>query len=199
MFNMKRRRITASFLICTDRFIVRHADPFYKQQPYKDTRRKNLIRSFIKKEENEMKEKMKAEAIRRLKLLGLHENVEKEFEKDGTVYYSDLAVIGGTEIGTLFWLTNNIEWEMLKREIEERYDILIYHATHEYLSFGECLTFLYVSSEEEEWAFDREDLKRDEAGISYPVAYVCNLDAPEFSSFGSVGIKEALGGLVRTA
>lgn len=52
---------------------------------------------------------------------------------------------------------------------------------------------LYVSAEEEEWELDREDL---DGRIS--LAYVANLDAPDCSELGSIGIAPANGGLVRT-
>ena len=59
--------------------------------------------------------------------------------------------------------------------------------------FGRCLALLYVSAEEEEWELDREDL---DGRIS--LAYVANLDAPDCSELGSIGIAPANGGLVRT-
>ena len=56
-----------------------------------------------------------------------------------------------------------------------------------------CLALLYVSAEEEEWELDREDLEG-----RVPLAYVANLDAPDCSELGSIGIAPANGGLVRT-
>ena len=52
---------------------------------------------------------------------------------------------------------------------------------------------LYVSAEDEEWELDREDLEE-----RVPLAYVANLDAPDCSELGSIGIAPANGGLVRT-
>lgn len=50
-----------------------------------------------------------------------------------------------------------------------------------------------VADWEEEWELDREDL---DGRIS--LAYVANLDAPDCSELGSIGIAPANGGLVRT-
>lgn len=50
-----------------------------------------------------------------------------------------------------------------------------------------------VADWEEEWELDREDLDG-----RVPLAYVANLDAPDWSELGSIGIAPANGGLVRT-
>ena len=53
---------------------------------------------------------------------------------------------------------------------------------------------IVVSQYEEEWKDDRSDLKD-----GYALAYVKNMDDDTCSEFGSIGIKEQFGGLVRTA
>lgn len=101
--------------------------------------------------------------------------------------------------GALFWVDNDPEWDSIVKKVEEENNILVYHITHENTEFGEMLTMLYVSSHEEEWEMDFEDLCDTYEGSHYVYAYVYNLTDPQLSEFGRVGIKEAGGGLIRTA
>ena len=129
-------------------------------------------------------ERKKQEALDRMKMLNLYPNIIKEFQQDNTVNMS--------ELGFLYWLTD--EQKEYVSEFETEHDALVYHVIHNYTEFGELLTFFYVSDQEEEWEYDRADLKD-----GYACAYVKNLDEDAFSEFGSVAFKEQFGGLVRTA
>ena len=129
-------------------------------------------------------ERKKQEALERMKMLNLYPNIIKEFQQDNTVNMS--------ELGFLYWLTD--EQKEYISEFETEHDALVYHVIHNYTEFGELLTFFYVSDQEEEWEYDRADLKD-----GYACAYVKNLDEEAFSEFGSVAFKEQFGGLVRTA
>ena len=129
-------------------------------------------------------ERKKQEALDRMKMLNLYPNIIKEFQQDNTVNMS--------ELGFLYWLTD--EQKEYVSEFETEHDALVYHVIHNYTEFGELLTFFYVSDHEEEWEYDRADLKD-----GYACAYVKNLDEDAFSEFGSVAFKEQFGGLVRTA
>ena len=53
---------------------------------------------------------------------------------------------------------------------------------------------LYVSKNEDEWEYDKDDLK-----AGYPLAYVKNVSDDFCSEFGSIGVRQQFGGLVRTA
>lgn len=134
---------------------------------------------------NITKEQKKQEALERMKLLSLYPNIIREFEKDGIVNMSENG-------GYLYWLDD--EQREYVSDFEEEYNALVYHVIHNYTEVGEMLTFLYVSDDEDEWGYDRDDLK-----AGYACAYVKNLDEDAFSEFGSVGIKPEFGGLVRTA
>ena len=129
-------------------------------------------------------ERKKQEALERMKMLNLYPNIIKEFQQDNTVNMS--------ELGFLYWLTD--EQKEYVSEFETEHDALVYHVIHNYTEFGELLTYFYVSDHEEEWEYDRADLKD-----GYACAYVKNLDEDAFSEFGSVAFKEQFGGLVRTA
>jgi len=129
-------------------------------------------------------ERKKQEALERMKMLNLFENAIKEFQQESKVNMS--------ECGFLYWLDDD-QTKMVS-EFETEHDALVYHVIHNYTEFGELLTFFYVSDHEEEWEYDRADLKD-----GYACAYVKNLDEDAFSEFGSVAFKEQFGGLVRTA
>lgn len=131
------------------------------------------------------KTKQKQEALERMKMLKLHHNVIKEFEKDGIVNLSESG-------GFLYWL--NGDEQTIVDEFETEYDALVYHVIHDFTEFGELYSLLYVSKDEDEWKYDREDI---ENGIA--IAYVKNTTEENFSEFGSIGIRPNIGGLVRTA
>lgn len=142
----------------------------------------------------------KEEAEKRLAILGLHESVLSQFKKNGRVFYSERAKFGKATVGILYWLDNERRFVDAVREFEKERDCLVYHATHEYTSFGECLTLLYVSDYEEEWALDEADLQEGLKTKEWALcAHVINLSDPLCSETGFVGVKEVAGGLVRTA
>ena len=139
---------------------------------------------------------MREEAIARLRILeekGLHPNVLREFEADGTVNYSERVSLGGAAVGVLYWLDTEDKWVSKVKEFEERNNALVYHATVErFLEIGQMLDLFYVSAYEEEWEQDRADLED-----GYALCYVAALDSPDCSEFGGIAFKVAAGGLVR--
>ena len=149
-----------------------------------------------------MQTKMREEAKRRLKALNVMDNVIKDVD-NGVVYYSERTCVSMPPLdpfGALFWLRNEPEWEKIVKKVEEDFGIFVYALTHEHTGFGECLTMLFVPEDTETWEMDYEDVtSKGEDGSSIVMAYVYNLSNPIFSEFGSVGIKEAGGGLIRTA
>lgn len=130
-------------------------------------------------------EQKKIEALERMRTLKLYPNIIKEFEKENIVNMSENG-------GFLYWLTD--EQKEIVSAFEAEHDALVYHVIHDFTGFGELLTFFYVSDYEEEWEYDREDLKN-----GYACAYVKNLTDDMCSEFGSVCFKQQFGGLVRTA
>lgn len=128
--------------------------------------------------------KQKAEALARMKKLNLHPNAIKEFAEEGKLNLS--------RRGILFWLDED-EQKMVKK-FEEKTGNLVYHVILNQMEFGLCYSLLYVSPREEEWESDRKDLNE-----KYPFAFVVNADVPEFSEYGTIGIKPMFGGVLRTA
>lgn len=150
--------------------------------------------------EQKMKEMMKKEAEERIKILIRHSMPIKEFIEKGMLNKSERTTgrvhmgdgsIRACTAGALYWL-NEDEKNMVKR-IEEKWDILVYHVSHEYLEFGECYDLFYVSCSEEEWPDEREDLEQ-----RHPLVYVYNKSEPAFSEFGYIKIQQAGGGVIRT-
>lgn len=136
-----------------------------------------------------LQQKMQKEAVARMRALHLLPQIIAEFENEGIVNYSERSPLGGI----LYWLHNNEDWVRRVEEFEDEHHALVFHATHEYTQYGELLSLLYVSSYTEEWEMDREDIKDNSCFV-----YVINLDYPDCSEFGSIGVKEAAGGLIRT-
>lgn len=144
--------------------------------------------------ENSFRELQKQEAITRLKILEdnylLHKNVLKEFEQNGTIYYSEN--INEFYQGMLFWLSNKKEYENVVKKIEKEWNIFVYHCIFDYKRVGKALTMLYVSSNQEEWEIQREELL--DGNI---VVYTYNFEDNIGSEFGRTVITGVNGGLKR--
>jgi len=138
----------------------------------------------------DIKEK-KAEAIRRMKLIGLLPRIIEEFEKKDVVNYSETT---NQKDGILYWLANKMEWLEFVKAFEEKHKALVYHAEFSHLEFGDCLSLFYVGNYEEEWERDYNDLKD-----GYAFVYVWNIDDNFCSEFGTIGFKSVNGGVKRTA
>ena len=132
-----------------------------------------------------MKAKQRTEALKRMELLKLHENVIDDFKEISLLNQSELG-------GILYWVEGEMERKI--REWEEKTGNLVYHVIHDYTEFGELLSLLYVSQYEDEWETDREDIQD-----GYALAYVMNLTDDWCSEYGSIGIRPQWGGVVRTA
>lgn len=132
-------------------------------------------------------EKKKAEAIRRMELLGIFPETIKQFEKYGIVSFSQQP------FGAYYWVSDDDK--KLIKNFEEKYNALVYTVVRTYFrELGKLDSYFYVSDEETEWAYDRELFKNNEAFV-----YVQNHDDPWCSEFGSIGIKLSIAaGLLRT-
>ena len=125
----------------------------------------------------------KEEAVKRIKLLKLHQCVEDSFLNEELLQSIH---------SFLFELEPDNKDKI--RKWERKTGNIVYHVINNTFEFGECLSLLYVSKYEEEWSDDKEILKE-----GYPIVFVMNLDNDDFSEYGSIGIKESMGGLLRTA
>lgn len=142
---------------------------------------------------NDLRQLQKTEATHRLQLLEklykMHPNVLKEFTSDETIYYSER--INKSFCGILYWLNNKPEFVNEVKEIEEKYNVYVYHCILSHTEFGDALDMLFVSSTQEEWEQELEDL---ETGYVESYCYVLGGDGSEF---GTIKIKGINGGLIR--
>ncbi len=145
-------------------------------------------------ENKDLREKQKQEAIKRLELLQkeylVHKNVLKEFKEDGTIYYSES--FGGFYSGILYWLNNREDFLNIVNEIEKKKDIFIYHCIlNHYKDNRDVLTMLYISADEENWGFEKNQLIND----GFIDVCICNLDCKSFFDFRNAEIIGVNGGL----
>lgn len=127
----------------------------------------------------------KGEALKRMKILGLQENVIKEFENENKLNKSEL-------IGFLYWL-NEEETKMIK-EWEQNTGNLAYHVRLDNTNFGQLYSIFYVSKNEEEWELDVNDLANNMS-----LVYVINRTNDLMSEYGSISFKKNIGGIVRAS
>lgn len=135
-----------------------------------------------------LKEKMKQEAVRRMKVLEILPDVVGMFEKDGTICYSENMGAGFT--GILFNFSKHPEWLDQVRKFEEENGYLVYHAALTHFTFGDVLDLLYVHDEEHEWEDELKELEQGYADI-----YGINLSDGWLSEFGSAKYEPRIGGI----
>lgn len=123
--------------------------------------------------------------------MGLWDEVAQKFDEKGTICVSEgrrLVGICGVNYA-IDWIP---EYNAVKEKFEEEYDCFVYYSLLTQTSFGELLSLLFVPRCEENWENDRRELKE-----GCPLAYVWNFEE-EYGEIGSIGIRMAIGGLVRT-
>lgn len=128
----------------------------------------------------EPKNQQKKEALTRMKVLRIDEEIIGQFELSDSVS-----------------CCNSLLDESLKKyvsDFEESHGYLVYYSILSYTSIGRMLSLFYVSNHEEEWSIDMSEL-RD--GVQ--LCYVFNLDYPDCSEFGHINFQPLFGGLIRTA
>ena len=132
------------------------------------------------------REAKKAEAVERMKALGIFPQTIKQFEQDGYISISE------PPMGAFYWA----EGEDLQRirDFEASYNVLVYLVIRSYTTIGKMDSYLYVSDHRDEWDDDRARLSEGET-----FCYVYNHDMPDCSGLGSIGIERTCAaGLCRT-
>ncbi len=132
----------------------------------------------------DIREKQKAEAVKRLKMLVTLPQPIREFEEEGKINLSENG-------GLLYWL--NDEEKGIVDAYEKSQGIVVYHVIKSMTNIGKLYSLLFVSRYEEEWSED-DDLLRN--GECY--AYVVNASYPDCTDLGSIGVAPKNGGVVRT-
>ena len=92
-----------------------------------------------------------------------------------------------------FWVYQYPEIEAKMKAIEKEFDCTVYAITHEFMQFGECYSFLFVSKYKEEW----NTLVRSNKNTHSAFAYVWNKSDDWCSELGDVSVKSGLGGITR--
>lgn len=141
-----------------------------------------------------MSEKQKQEAIKRMRLLQIMNSVITDFKNNGRIYYSERQ--NSMFPATLYWLDNKPEWVAMVKDFEKRNHALVYHAQLTHTQVGDLLSLLYVSNDESSWEEDRKWIVNED-GLMYSM--VINLDDDTFSEVGTIQVRPAMGGVVRTA
>ena len=133
-------------------------------------------------------EEKKAEAIERMKALGIFPQTIKQFKDEGYISISE------PPLGAFYWA----EGEDLERirQFEAEHDALVYVVIRCYFKeLGKTDAYLFVSDYAEEWETDRQSINHPEDGL---FAYVYNHDAPWCSEMGDIGVaRTAAAGLQR--
>lgn len=137
-------------------------------------------------------DKIKEEAKRRLKYLGVMEEVNSLFSKEDRIYYSERQ--NKMFPAVLYWLDNRPEYVKMVKEFEKRTGHKVYHCILTRTSFGLILDMLFVSKYEEDWEYEFEEYPD---GSFRVMSMANNLDDDGLSDMGSIIVRPVMGGLER--
>lgn len=135
-----------------------------------------------------MNDAKKNKAVELMKKLDIYKPYIDGFEKSGHVCFFES--FGGFWVEQEQLIVNKI------KELEEKYNCLVYAVTHELTSIGEMYDFLIVSAYHEEWD---DTLLPAGDGTFYAYAYVWNVDDDYCSEFGDIVVRSFGGGIKRIA
>ena len=127
----------------------------------------------------------KAKAVEMLKELDIYKPYIEGFKEENNVCYFE-RYAG-------YWAYQDEELMKKIKQIEQRYNCLVYAVTHEYLEFGECYSLLVIPDYKEDWDYI---LEKAQNGY-YAYAYVWNKTDNDCSEFGTIGVESFGGGLKR--
>lgn len=132
------------------------------------------------------RELKRAEAIARMKKLGIFKETIRQFEEE------ELLSESQPPFGACYF----VQGEQLERvrKFEKEHDALVYFIIHSYANIGELENYLYVSDYMDEWSIDTDDISNGKV-----FAYVANLTCEQNSEFGTIGVERTpAAGLRRT-
>lgn len=132
-------------------------------------------------------ENKKQKAIELMGKLDIYKPYIKGFRENNKVCFFEN--FGG------FWAYQKPELMAKIQEFENEHNCLVYAVTHEFLEFGECYDFLYISDYEEDW----EEMLYPQGNTYFVLAYVWNKTDDWCSEFGTIGIRSFGGGIKRVA
>lgn len=130
--------------------------------------------------------KKKEEALKRMRLMGIHEATIAQFVEEGKISFS-----GKSYLGANYWVDE--ERKKAIEKIEKEYNILVYYAIEQKYQGNITMLYLfYVSPFENEWSMDHESIEEN-----YQYSYGLNETDPLLSEFGEIEFKNLFGGLVK--
>ena len=134
----------------------------------------------------ELREKQKEQALKILKQLDIYRPYIKGFKDKGDVcWFENYAG---------FWAYQDEELMAKIREFEQEHNALVYAVSHDYTSYGECFSLLYISQYEEDWDYTIQHIEQNKY---YVASYVWNKTDDWCSEFGDIAIISAFGGIKR--
>ncbi len=137
-------------------------------------------------EQTNIRELQKKEAIARLKMIGVLPDVIQAF-KDDRIMYSERV---NKAFQAVLYDLKDEELKNKIKDFEKEYSALVYHVQLLHTEFGNMYSMLYVSNDVNEWELDRDDIRHNQC--------CANVWDGEFEEIGAIGIKRAMGGIVRT-
>lgn len=133
-----------------------------------------------------MNNEKKEEALKRMRLMGIHEATIAQFVEEGKISFS-----GKSYLGANYWIDE--ERKKAIEKIEKEYNILVYYAIEQKYQGNITMLYLfYVSPFENEWSMDHESIEEN-----YQYSYGLNETDPLLSEFGEIEFKNLFGGLVK--
>ena len=130
----------------------------------------------------------KEKAIELMKKLDIYKPYISGFENNGRVCFFENY--GG------FWVDQEPLILSKIKELEEKYNCLVYAVTHEMTRIGEMYDFLIASAYPEEWDDTLLPAGND---TFYAYAYVWNVNDDYCSEFGDIVVHSFGGGIKRIA
>ena len=124
----------------------------------------------------------KDKALQLMKQLDIYQPYIDGLKKDGYVCYFER--FAG------FWDFQDKELEAKRKEIEKKYNCLVYAITHDFLEGDELYSFLIVTDYPEEWDYLLQEAGRNKY---YATAYTWNKDCEWCSELGDILIEHAFG------
>ena len=130
---------------------------------------------------NTMREKQVEEAVLRMDLMGIHEDVIIMFQKSGDVTLS--------ENGKYYPLDDQLKEDI--RRFEQEHESTVFLVVRMNTVYGQLDSLLFVGKYDEEWEMSREDLED-----GYALSYTINRDYPDCSEMGSISFRATPEGVI---
>ena len=126
-------------------------------------------------------QELEKEAIKRLKLMKVHNNVIKDLKEDNRINRSE------GNMGLLYWISE--EEQELINNFEKEKGVFVYHIIKTYTRDMETIyDLLYITNYKENWDIEREDIKN-----GYVLAYTIS----PYPETGNILVDYKNGGIVR--